>query len=228
MKQHERKVAVDDRRSVSSIWRVPEGYDGKTAVIVAHGAGNDMHSPFVSAMYEYWSEAGVMAVKFNFPYKERGGRLPDRADVLIDTWRGVADSVRNDPELAPRHLFFAGKSLGGRMGSMLAAEGDEPAGLIFLGYPLHPAGKPEKLRIDHLGRIQSPMLFIEGTRDPLCDLDILRKVLEDLGDAKNELYCIEGGDHSFKVPKRLGRDPKDVLAGIGRRALDFITVHARP
>lgn len=222
MRQLDRKVQVYDGQAVSTLWRVPESYDRSRGVILAHGAGNDMHSEFISAMQERWAAAGVLVVKFNFLYKERGRRLPDRADVLMDTWRAVSDSVVKDPELAPGCLFHAGKSLGGRMASMLAAAGDGPAGLIFLGYPLHPAGKPHKLRIDHLGRVGCPMLFIQGTRDALCDLSILERVLADLGDAKNELHLIEGADHSFNVPKRLKRDPGGVLDDIAKRALDFM------
>jgi hypothetical protein len=168
-----------------------------------------------------------MTVKFNFPYKEKGGKLPDRPHLLMDTWRSVADSVANDSELAPRRQFHAGKSLGGRIASLLAAEGAAPAGLIFLGYPLHPPGKPDKLRIAHLGRIGCPMLFIQGTRDALCDLDILTRVLADLGDEKNVLYRVEGADHSFRVLKKLKRDTSDIYDEISRCALDFIAADTR-
>jgi len=227
MKEIERKITVADQQVISSIWRIPADYDRDRAVILAHGAGNDMHSDFVSAMHERWSSAGVLAVKFNFPYKEKGGRLPDRADMLMDTWRAVVESVTKDAELAPRNLFYAGKSLGGRIASMLAADEGAPAGLIFLGYPLHPAGKPDKLRIDHLGRIRCPMLFIQGTRDALCDLEILGSVLADLKDDKNELYRVEGGDHSFKVPKKLGRETGEVYDEIAGRVLEFVDGHTR-
>lgn len=222
MRQIDRKVAVQGGKAVSSVWRIPDGYQGQSAVVLAHGAGNDMHSEFVSAMHERWSDAGVMVVKFNFLYKELGGRLPDRSEVLIDTWRAVADSVTGDADLAPRNLFYVGKSLGGRIASMLAANEANPAGLIFLGYPLHPAGKPEKLRIAHLGHVKCPMLFIQGTRDALCDLDTLAAVLADLNDPKNELYRVEGADHSFKVLKKLGRAPADVYDEIAVRALEFM------
>lgn len=226
MRELERRIRVDDRNAVSSVWRVPEDYDGRMAVILAHGAGNDMHSPFIGAMHEHWSSAGVMAVKFNFPYKERGGRLPDRAEVLMNTWRAVRDAVAGDASLAPGRQFHAGKSLGGRMASMLAAEEGGPAGLVFLGYPLHPAGKPDKLRVDHLPRVPCPMLFIQGTRDALCDLSILEQTLRTLDQPGNELYRVEGGDHSFKVPKKLGRDPDAVHREIADRALAFMHAHA--
>lgn len=225
MRQIDRKVQVYEGKTVSSVWRIPDDYRGHSAVILAHGAGNDMHSEFVSAMHERWSNAGVMAVKFNFLYKELGGRLPDRSEILVETWRAVVNSVAGDADLAPRNLFYAGKSLGGRMASMLAANGASTAGLIFLGYPLHPAGKPQKLRIAHLGRVKCPMLFIQGTRDALCDLGILAAVLDDLKAPKNELYRVEGADHSFKVLKKLGRAPADVYDEIAGRALDFIRAH---
>lgn len=227
MKQIERKTQVYDQQAISAVWRIPDNYDGERAVILAHGAGNDMHSEFLSSMHEHWSDHGVMTIKFNFLYKEKGGKLPDRPNVLMDTWRAIADSVTNEPELAARNLFYAGKSLGGRIASMLAAGEANPAGLIFLGYPLHPAGKPEKLRIDHLSKIRSPMLFIQGTRDPLCDLNILDKVLKDLDDGKNQLHRIEGGDHSFRVLKKFKRETADVYDEIARCALDFTEAHTR-
>lgn len=228
MRQATRAVEVYDQQPVSTDWRIPDTYGRESAVIIAHGAGNDMHSELISAMHERWSQAGLLAVKFNFLYKEKGGKLPDRAEVLLDTWRAVADVVRKDPELAPRRVFFAGKSLGGRMASMLAASasGPAPAGLVFLGYPLHPAGKPDKLRIDHLGRVRSPMLFIQGTRDALCDLNILERVLAELGEPTNVLHRVEGGDHSFKTPKKLKRDSAEVYEEIAGRALEFMQVAA--
>jgi hypothetical protein len=227
VKTIKKAVEVGDGNKVSTAWRAPDDYDRDGGVILAHGAGNDMHSEFISAMHERWSEAGILSVKFNFLYKEKRGRLPDRTDVLMDTWRAVADSVASDPDLAPRRQFHAGKSLGGRIASMLAAQGAAPAGLIFLGYPLHPAGKPERLRIAHLGRVRCPMLFIQGTRDALCDLDILTRVLADLGDDKNVLYKVEGADHSFRVLKKLKRDTSDVYHEISECALDFIAAQTK-
>jgi predicted alpha/beta-hydrolase family hydrolase len=172
-----------------------------------------MNSPFLSHVHRALAERGVMTVKFNFPYKEQGRKAPDRAPVLEETWRAVAEAVRDEPRLSPRRLFFAGKSMGGRIASHLAAQGQSCSGLVFLGYPLHPPNKPDRLRADHLKAIQCPMLFIQGTRDALCDLDLLRTALEPL-QAPVTLRVIEGGDHSFKVLKRLGRSQEAVWEGI--------------
>ncbi len=206
-----RKISVGPESEVSAVWAVPDAYrPGRDAgLILAHGAGNDMHSAFISTVHEQLARRGVLTVKFNFPYKERGGKAPDRAPVLEAAWRAVAAAVRAD-ELAPGRLFLGGKSMGGRMATHLAAAGEPCAGLVLLGYPLHPARKPEKLRVEHLPRIRCPMLFIEGTRDPLCDLTLLRGILATLS-APVTLYVIEGGDHSFNLPKRLGRDGRDVF-----------------
>jgi predicted alpha/beta-hydrolase family hydrolase len=167
-----------------------------------------MHNPFLSFVQDSLVQRGVMCVKFNFPYKERGRRAPDRTAVLEATWWAMLKTVRQDPRLAPEYLFLSGKSMGGRMASHLAAQGDDCAGLIFLGYPLHPYNK-KSLRADHLPQIRCPMLFIEGTRDGLCDLELLEPILASL-DTPINLHRIEGGDHSFKVLKRLERKQESV------------------
>ncbi len=180
-----------------------------------------MHSPFLSFHHEAIAARGVLSVKFNFPYKERGAKVPDRAPLLEATWRALIAAVRNDIELGPARLFLGGKSMGGRIASQVVAAGEECAGLVFLGYPLHPPKRPERLRADHLPAISCPMLFIQGTRDTLCDLALLREVLARL-QAPSTLHVIEGGDHSFRVLKRSGRRESDILreiAGIVARFL---------
>jgi len=216
MKQLERAIAVSPDHAVSSVWCVPRGYDAARALVLAHGAGNDMHSAFLSYVHTTLAERGVLTVKFNFPYTERKARAPDRPAVLEATWRAVAAAVRDDPELAPRRLALGGKSMGGRIASMIAADGEPCAGLVLLGYPLHPAGQPGKLRVEHLARLRVPTLFVQGTRDPLCDMSLLEAALEPLT-APVTLHRIEEGDHSFAVPKRLGRDSRAIweeIAGV--------------
>jgi predicted alpha/beta-hydrolase family hydrolase len=200
MQTLKRKITVLPETIISSIWAIPQDYDdsGRNALILAHGAGNDMNNPFLSYVYESMARRGMLSVKFNFPYMEHGRKAPDRALVLENTWRAVIQSVRQDAALRPRRLFLSGKSLGGRMASHLAAQGEDCVGLIYLGYPLHPPNNGERLRAEHLSRIRCPMLFIEGTRDPLCDLTLLDSVLSRLG-APTTLHTIEGGDHSFNV-----------------------------
>ncbi|BCX88546.1 conserved hypothetical protein [Methylomarinovum tepidoasis] len=209
MNLFERKIQVTDDKAVTSVWAVPDGYDRHRGLILAHGAGAGMHHPFITFVHEQIATRGLLTVKFNFPYMEAGRKAPDRAPLLQATWKAVIAALRRDRELAPRQRFLAGKSMGGRIASLLAAEGEPCDGLIFLGYPLHPPGKPEKLRADHLSRIPCPMLFIQGDRDRLCDLARLRDVLKTLK-APATLHVIKGGDHSFKVPKRSGRTETEV------------------
>jgi hypothetical protein len=180
-------------------------------VILAHGAGNDMTSPFLVAVQEGIAAHGWACVRFNFPYKERGAKAPDKAPVLEACYRAVVAAVRE--RLAPPRLVIGGKSLGGRMASHLAAAGENVDGLVFLGYPLHPPGRTDRLRDTHLPRIAAPMLFFAGTRDPLCDLELLKRTLRKLN-APAELHVVAEGDHSFKVPKRTGRTHDQVLAEI--------------
>ncbi|WP_455203675.1 alpha/beta hydrolase family protein [Kaarinaea lacus] len=211
MKKLQRKIRVNDDTQVSSVWCVPDSYtpDNKLALLLAHGAGNDMHNEFLSYVHEQVAAEGILTVKFNFPYKEKGRKAPDRAPLLLATWRAVIDAVRNDTELVPNHLYLGGKSMGGRMASMIAAEGVPCHGLVFLGYPLHPSNKPEKLRCDHFADIKVPSLFIQGDRDSLCKLELLKKALPRLK-GPSTLHVIEGGDHSFKVLKRLRRTEKQL------------------
>jgi len=211
MDESRRAIRVDEQRTVSSVWTVPDGWaeGDRRAVILAHGAGNDMDSPFMQTVHDGLAARGLLAVRFNFPYKERGAKAPDRAPILEATWRAVAAAVREDP-LAPAKVVLAGKSMGGRIASHLAAEGEPCDGLLFLGYPLHPAGKPEKLRAEHLEQIACPMCFIQGSRDRLCRLDLLQKELERLP-APVMLHVVDDGDHSFQVPKRIGRSNEEVL-----------------
>lgn len=215
MHKLKQEIQVASEVKVSSVWAVPHGYkpgEG-TTLIFAHGAGNDMNNPFLSYVHEALAERGVMTVKFNFPYKERGGKAPDRAPVLEATWRAIIEAVRTHPELCPRRMVFSGKSLGGRMASQLVANGEHCAGLVFLGYPLHPPNKPQNLRTDHWLRIQCPMLFIQGSQDALCDLDLLKGALRKV-QVPVTLHVVEGGDHAFNILKSLGRNKQDVCREI--------------
>jgi len=178
------------------------------AVVLAPGAGSDMRHPWLVAVADALSQRGFPTVRFNFPYKERRGRAPDPAPVLEACYRAVLAQLREDRELDARRIVIGGKSMGGRMASHLAAAGQPVDGLLFLGYPLHPAGKPDKLRVAHLGRISVPMLFLAGTRDALSRLDLLRATLAGLPTAT--LHIIEDGDHSFAVRARSGRTQAEV------------------
>jgi predicted alpha/beta-hydrolase family hydrolase len=210
-----RRIAIPDGGAVSAVVSLPSGHrrPGKTpAVLLAHGAGADMRSPFMSTVHAGLAREGYVALKFNFPYTEARRRRPDPRPVLERCWRSVLDAVLRDRTLAPPWVAIGGKSLGGRMASYVAAAGAPARALVFLGYPLHPAGKPDQLRADHLSAIKAPMLFVQGTRDALCDLEKLRGVLAGLPQAT--LHTIEGGDHSFRLPRRTGKTDAEVWTEI--------------
>jgi len=195
-----------------------------TAVILAHGAGSDMNNPFLVRVHEELARAGHVSVRFNFPYKERKGRVPDPQRALEDCYRAVVGTVRSAPWCSPL-LVIGGKSLGGRIASHLAAQDVDVDGLIFLGYPLHPPGQPHKLRTAHLPRIKVPMLFITGSRDAFCRLELLRDTLTQLK-ARAALHVIADGDHSFAVPRRSGRTPDDVVSEIMGVTIDWLATLA--
>jgi predicted alpha/beta-hydrolase family hydrolase len=207
VRTEKRDLDGGSRGAVSAVFAFPDGRASETAVILAHGAGNDMHSPLLVAVQTGLARHGHSSVRFNFPYKQRGARAPDPAPVLETSYRRVVEQVRG--EFGSSRLIIGGKSMGGRIASQIAAAGVEVDGLLFLGYPLHPAGRPDRLRVSHLARLRIPMLFFSGTRDPLCDLGLLRGALADL-EAPVTLHVIENGDHSFRVPKRSGRTEDEV------------------
>ena len=175
---------------------------GRTPVLVlAHGAGNDFRSPFLEFFSTALTARGVVVVRFNFPYKERPGtRPPDRMDVLADCFHDVLLAQARRTGSPPGPLFVGGKSMGGRVAAALVAKGRvKPTGLVFLGFPLHKAGDPEHLRTDDLPHVKQPMLFVQGSRDALCDLDLLRRVRREMK-LPGALHVVEGGDHSFQLP----------------------------
>ena len=188
-------ITVSADESVSGILNVPQGFEaGRTAaVIVAHGAGNDMHNPPLVHFSEGLSRAGYLSLRFNFPYKQKGQKAPDPQEKLVRTWHAAFEFVKNHPQFGTPRIVAAGKSMGGRVASQMTADGlISPKALIFLGYPLHAPGKKEQLRDAHLYRISVPMLFFAGTRDTLCDMDLLQKVLNRL-QAPWEMETIKGG-----------------------------------
>jgi uncharacterized protein len=176
-----------------------DGSDGVTLVL-GHGAGAAMDHPFMEHVAQGLARRGHRVVRFNFPYMQAGRKAPDRAETLEACFRAVADAVAGDGP-----LVLGGKSMGGRIASQVAAGGSPCDGLVFLGYPLHPPGKPERLRDAHLREIRVPMLFVEGTRDPFCPLETLDRVKERFV-APTTIRVIEDGDHSFRVRKSSGRD----------------------
>ena len=194
--------------SVSALLDRPA--NARSLLVLAHGAGAGMRHRFMEAMVRRLGSHGVATLRYQFPYIEAGRRAPDRPPVLVGT---VRSAVEEAGRIAPGiPLFAGGKSMGGRMTSSAAARAALPEvrGLLFLGFPLHAPGKAGDGRADHLAGVQVPMLFIQGTRDSLAELPRITAVTERLG-PRATLMVIEGGDHSFAVPKRSGRDGEAVL-----------------
>ncbi len=188
-------------------------------LVLAHGAGNDMDTPLLVELQRLLAADGFACVTFNFLYHQHKRKAPDAMPVLEETYRCVVERVRS--LFGPKQpLVLGGKSLGGRVASHLVAAGERASGLVFLGYPLHPAGRPQQVRTGHWSRIRVPMLFIQGTRDPLCQLDLLRAALvswEEESGCAAALEIIEGGDHSFVLPRSLGKSQATVYRDIAGR-----------
>lgn len=217
-------IPVSAGESVSGEFDVPPGFvAGRTAaVIVTHGAGNDMHNPLLTHFSSGLCRAGYLCLRFNFPYKEKGQKAPDPQEKLVRTWQAVFEFVTNHPRFGTPRIVTAGKSMGGRIASQMTADGQiSPKALVFLGYPLHPPGRKEQLRDAHLYRITVPMLFFSGTRDTLCDLDFLRPVIGRLK-AATELEVVEGGDHSFVLPKSFDTSEEEVCDRILKRTIAWL------
>lgn len=218
------KIPIEDALSVSGVLHTPdtEPPGVETSVILAHGAGNDMTNPLLVAVCRCLGENGFPALRFNFPYKEAGKRRPDAHATLVEAWRSAERFMREHSGRRVGRLVAGGKSMGGRVASQMVAEWLLPAdALLFLGYPLHPPGKKDRLRDAHLYAVHIPMFFIAGTRDPLCDLGRLRRVLGGI-ETTWDLEVVEGGDHSFKLPKSAGLSQEDVYDRIAQRVCDWV------
>ncbi|MFT4259010.1 alpha/beta family hydrolase [Microbacterium sp.] len=201
---------------VSADW---EPGAGRPALIVAHGAGAGKDHPFLTGFTEALGARGFGTLRFNFPYAEQGRRMPGPAAHAIAAWHAVVGFVREqDPDVA---VWAIGKSYGGRMASMAVAEGLEVAGLVYLGYPLHAPGKPEKPRAEHLPAIVVPQLFIEGTNDPfiqpLAQFDEVVAGCQDV-----TVVWVEGGGHTFEVKGRR-RPASEIGSSLVTFVSDFVT-----
>ena len=205
--------------TVSAVFAQPD--DAWASMVVAHGAGSGMEHPFLTGFTDAMNDAGVATWRFNFPYREAGKKFPDRAPAAIAAWRAVMFAAEDNADGVP--VWACGKSFGGRMASMAVAEGMQAAGLVFLGYPLHPPGTPEKLRDEHLYGLTLPMLFLQGTRDPFALPGELEPVAEKIG-ANAVVERIEGGNHMFEVAGN--KRPQDVIgASLAAPVVAFMRGH---
>ena len=189
------------------------------ALVVAHGAGGGQKTAFMVRTAEGLAARGIVAATFDFPYMSAGKRVPDKAPVLEAAWRVAIDSARERMPGVP--LFIGGKSMGGRIASHVASQGCPGlAGLVFLGYPLHPPGKPDPRRDAHLPAIAEPMLFVQGSRDAFGTSAEIRALVPKLQRAT--LHEVPGGDHSFKVSGRGAPKPEVVHGEILDTVRDWI------
>ena len=193
------------------------------ALILAHGAGGGQQSRFMVQAAKAFAARGISVATFDFPYMAQGRSVPDKGPVLEAHWRTVIDAARAHPACAGLPLFIGGKSMGGRIASQVAAQHVEGiAGLVYLGYPLHPPGKPEQRRDRHLPDITEPMLFVQGTRDPFGTSDEIRELLPRLN-ARTTLFEVQDGDHSFTARVSVtGRKPDAALTEIFDAVSSFI------
>jgi hypothetical protein len=212
------RFEVRDAGEVSAILLRPA--DARCLLVLAHGAGAGMRHSFMEEIAEELAGAKVATLRFNFPYMEQRRKVPDRAPVPTEA---VLAAVRSAAKVAPDlPLFAGGKSYGGRMSSQAASDNSLPnvRGLVFFGFPLHPPDQPSTKRAEHLARVKLPMLFLQGTRDKLADLSLLRPICAKLG-SRATLHIIETADHSFHVLKSAGKTDAEVMREMARTVSEW-------
>jgi predicted alpha/beta-hydrolase family hydrolase len=211
-------VKVNEREQVTAVvYSAPKPQRRGVTLVLGHGAGANQLSGFMRLFAAGLAERGLDVVTFNFLYLEQGRKIPDPGPRLESCYRAVIDAVIKHKKLKGNRLVIGGKSMGGRIASQVAAAAsqekeplaDRIDGLVFLGYPLHPPGAPEKLRVEHLEHIRKPMLFVQGTRDALGTPEEIQPYIKGLKPAA-KIHTIEGGDHSFKAPKKFGLPQEEI------------------
>ena len=205
------KIKVNDQHVISATLQVPR--TAKACYVMAHGAGAGMAHPFMAAVAEGLTERRIATVRYQFPFMERGSARPDHPVLAHAAVRAAVEAAASLLPSLP--LFAGGKSFGGRMTSQSQAEKPLPGvrGLIFFGFPLHPANKPSVQRAKHLMTLQVPTLFLQGDRDALADLALLKPLVEELGPFAT-LKVMEDADHAFHVRKLSGRTDAQTLAAM--------------
>ena len=206
-------LTVDEQTAVSALWLQPPR--PRALYVFAHGAGAGMRHGFMEALSQALSEQSVATMRYQFPYMERGSRRPDSPALAHATVRAAVAAARERLPDVP--LLAGGKSFGGRMTSQAQAAAPMPGVrvLVFVGFPLHPAGKPDIARAAHLADVELPMLFLQGTRDELADLALLRGVVQGLGDPAT-LHLEDDADHAFHVRVRSGRNDEQVVQALAQ------------
>jgi predicted alpha/beta-hydrolase family hydrolase len=206
---------VHGLEEVSGVLGIPRWWPtgARVSVVFAHGRGRDMDDPLIEYLHRELTERHFLTLRFNQPFAEAGKRRPDSMPVMRRTLRAAIGVLANDPTAAPAHLFLGGKNQGAHVAADLAGSRVRVDGLFFLGYPLHTTGKPETAQAEQLYRLISPMLFVQGTRDRACDIDVLRETLTRVG-APTTLQVCQEADQHFKVLKKSDRTEEEVFAEV--------------
>lgn len=200
MIEKEVKFNMENGKIFNGILTIPEN-PAEISGVIAHGANNDMDNYLLKGFCSVLGEAGIPVLRFNFPYRYANKTSPDSPKVLKKAWIEAYNYMRNNKAFPSKKMIAAGKSLGGRIAAEITASGYfEPDLMVFLGYPLHPPGRPEKAKDESLGLINCPVIFASGTRDPLCRKELLLKICDKLGD-KCSLYLVENAGHSLTTYK---------------------------
>jgi len=215
-------VKINDREKVTALlYPVSKPKRAGVTVLLGHGAGANQLSGFMRMVAGGLAARGLDAMTFNFLYTEQKRSFPDPKARLESCYRAVIDAALSQRKLKGNRLVIGGKSMGGRIASQVAAiNPDGIDGLVFLGYPLHPPGKPDKLRAEHLPEIKAPMLFCQGARDAFGTAEEIRGMIKKLH-LPATLYMVEGGDHSFKVPKSAGAPQQEVYEIVMDKVADW-------
>lgn len=202
---------VDSLQSVSGVLGLPEWWPtgARAGVVLAHSSSGSFEDALLVELQRALTERKYLTLRFNFPFAELARKRPDRPLVLERALRSAIAFLARDPTAAPAHLFLCGKGLGARVCADLAVSGPRVDGVAMLGYPLHPAGDPSRIHVDHLFRLVAPLLFVQGTRDRSCDIPTLRRTLVRVG-APTTLRVVQEADQGFHVPKKSGRTDEDV------------------
>ena len=200
------EISVSGHIGIPAWW--PSGH--RVGIVLGHDAGSNMDQPFLSTLHLRLVQRGYLTLRFNFPFAEQRKKRPDPTPLLERAFRAAVTSLLRDPQIAPARLFFGGMGLGARVATQIVATGQTADGVVCLGFPLHPSGKPNQQKADSLFRIICPVHFVQGSRDPYCRIDRLETLLRRIG-APTSLYVVQDADHSFGLIKRTTRTPEEVL-----------------
>jgi len=213
------RLPIGMKREIPVVLGVPKTASMDAVLILAHGANNNMEQPLIVGVHERLARQGVVTVRFNFPYVEEGRKKPDNDEVLEGSFRLVIEYIAEQEEFKGLEMFLGGKSMGARLAAQLVSQDVGASGLVFLGYPLHPPGKPDKLHDQPLYLLPCPPLFIVGSRDPFCQLDRLGQVLTRMP-VRTDVHVIPGGGHSFET--NLGVMSPETLEEVSRVILGWL------